>query len=601
VLARATPPQSSAAGKTSPLRKALAESAYALWALALVSGVINMLMLTGSIFMIQVYDRVLSSRSLPTLLALSGIAVFAYLFQGSLDIIRSRVLTLVSERFEGSIGPDVHKAVAELPLRGAEPGRESLQPFRDLDAIRSFLSGAGAIALFDLPWLPIYMVLCYLFHPYLGYLAMSAGALLFSLTALTEAKSRGYVRAALDAQSKRNLFTENAQRGADAARAMGMLPRFAQLWRQVHEEFLTAQRRANFIVGGFAATSKMLRMLLQSCMLGLGAYLAINGEISAGTIIATSILSSRALAPVDQIIATWKGFVAARQGYGRLRQLLQASDRPGAAFRLPKPHQTLAAEGLFVAAPGMMKPIIRNVSLSLSAGQTLGIIGVSASGKSTLAKGLVGVWPAMGGTVNVDGAALHHWNAADLGAHIGYLPQEIQLFDGTIAENIARFQDPVEEPRVIEAATAAGFHNQILQMPQGYETRLGRGGIELSGGQKQRVGLARALYGNPFFVVLDEPNSNLDVEGEAAVAAAIASVGKRGGIAIVIAHRPSAIAAVDLLAVVNGGELVAFGPKDEVLGKTVNNAQDIRKRPAPRAEGFRVVQAAGAVAGAAEE
>jgi ATP-binding cassette subfamily C protein len=322
-------------------------------------------------------------------------------------------------------------------------------------------------------------------------------------------------------------------------------------------------------------------------MLGLGAWLAIKGEISAGTIIAASILSSRALAPVDQAIASWKGFIAARQGYARLSKLLAGLATAAPDVQLPAPCRSLAAEALFLGAPGMNKPLIRNINFKLEAGQALGIIGASASGKSTLGRAL-GIWAARK-QVMLDGANIAHWDPARLGPHTGYLPQDIQLFDGTVAENIARFRKPIDSEAVLKAARAAGFHEHILALPNGYETRIGRGEMELSAGQKQRLGLARALYGDPFLVILDEPNSNLDAEGEAALSAAIAGIAERGGIAIVIAHRPSAIAAVTQLAVMQAGEIVAMGPRDEILARTVKNAHEVRRGPA----GLRVMQGTG--------
>lgn len=565
-------------GAISPIRAVLSENSRAFLMIALMSGMVNVLMLTGSIFMIQVYDRVLSSRSLPTLAALAVIAIVAYLFQGCLDAIRGRVLMLIGERIDDVVGPDVYTALAGLPRASA--GQETLQPFRDLEAIRGFMSGPGPVALFDMPWLPIYLVLCYLFHPMLGYAASGAAVVLIVITLMTELRGRSPMRRALEAQSRRNQIAENTQRGAEVARAMGMVPALAERWRDAHGQHLKAQRQANYIVGGLSVVAKMSRMLVQSCTLALGAYLAIRGEISAGTIIATSILSSRALAPVDQAIASWKSFIAARQGSERLNRLLGASQASEPEMQLPQPAGHLAVDGLFVGAPGMPKPIVRNASLKLEAGQALGIIGASASGKSTLARGLVGVWPPLGGKVMLDGANIEHWDRARLGPHIGYLPQDVQLFDGTVAENIARFRKPLDSNAVLEAAKAAGFHDQILALPEGYDTRIGHGRIELSAGQKQRLGLARALYGEPFLVVLDEPNSNLDADGEAAVVAAMNAVTARGGIVVVIAHRPSAIAAVDFIAVMRAGEIAAFGPRDEVLAKTVVNPEATRRAPA---------------------
>lgn len=576
--------------RKSPLAAALALNVRAFLHLALISGVINILMLTGSIFMIQVYDRVLSSRSVPTLVALSVIAVVAYLFQGSLDAIRSRVLALIGERLDGTIGPDLHRAVAELPLKAGKTGQETLQPFRDLESIRAFMSSPGPVALFDMPWLPVYLILCWLFHPLLGYAAIAAAVLLIAITLVTELRGRAPMLRAMEAQSQRNLIADNTQAGAEVAHAMGMVPALADRWHEAHLRHLQAQRQANFVVGGLSSLAKMSRMVVQSAMLGLGAYLAIKGEISAGTIIATSILSSRALAPVDQAIASWKGFIAARTGYKRLEKLLASMNASAPEMELPAPMQMLSIEGMFLGAPGMNKSIIRNINLTLNGGQALGIIGPSASGKSTLAKALVGIWTPVTGRVMLDGANIRHWDPARLGPHIGYLPQDVQLFDGTVAENIARFRKPLDSESVLKAARDAGFHEHILALPDGYETRIGRGEWQLSAGQKQRLGLARALYDDPFLVVLDEPNSNLDSEGEAALTAAIVGVTSRRGIAIIVAHRPSALAAVHLLAVMNAGEIAAYGPRDEVLAKTVQNGNDIAKQTTANGEKVRKMQ-----------
>ena len=577
----------------SPIAAAIAASSRAFVALGLVSGIINILMLTGSIFMIQIYDRVLASRSLPTLVMLSAIAVIAYLLQGGLDAIRGRVLTLVGERIDASAGADLYKAVVDAPLRSGRSGQETLQPFRDLEAIRSFMSGPGPNAFFDMPWLPVYLLLAYLFHPLLGYAATLAALLLLGITLLTDIRGAAPMRRALEAQSRRNQLADNAQRGAEVVRAMGMMPALAERWGEVHAQHLTAQRHASFTLGGLASLAKTARMVVQSCMLGLGAYLAIKGEISAGTIIAVSILSSRALAPVDQAIASWRGFVAARQGYGRLRHLLSVHGEAAHVLELPSPRKSLSADGLSVGAPGSAKPIIRNIGFKLEAGQTLGIVGASASGKSTLARALVGVWPPLAGRVQFDGADIQHWAAGRLGADIGYLPQDVQLFDGTIAENIARFTRPLNSEAVLAAAKAAGIHEQIVDLAEGYETRLGQGGTELSAGQKQRLGLARALYGEPFLVVLDEPNSNLDAAGEAALKTAISGIGARGGIAVVVAHRIGVIADVGLIAVMRGGAMVAFGPRDAALAWAAEQGGAPKRGSAP-VEHLRMVETVGA-------
>jgi ATP-binding cassette subfamily C protein PrsD len=556
-----------ALNSNSLISAALRANRRALVLLGLVSAAINLLMLTGSFFMIQIYDRVLVSRSLPTLAVLSAMAIAAYLLQGSLDAIRGRVLALIGERIDASVGPTLYRTVVDLPLRAARGAQETLQPFRDLEAIRAFMSSPGPGAFFDMPWLPFYLLLCYVFHPLLGYAAFLAAVVLVFITALTDIRGSSPARRAHEAQSRRNLAAENAIRGAEVIRAMGMGPALASRWREGHVAHLVAQRHASFVVLGLGSVARMTRMLAQSAMLGLGAYLAIRGEISAGTIIAVSILASRALAPVDQAIASWRGFVAARQGYKRLHLLLDDQAARPEAFSLPRPKLSLSTEALFVGAPGSGKPIIRNVSFRLRAGQCLGVIGPSASGKSTMARALVGVWTPLAGKVVLDGADLQQWTADNRGPYIGYLPQDVQIFDGSIAENIARFENPQDSQAVIAATTAAGFHDRVLALPDGYETRIGHGGIELSAGQRQRLGLSRALYRDPFLVVLDEPNSNLDAEGERALMKAITGIGARGGIAVVVTHRMSVMSAVDAVAIMRDGELAAFGPPQAVLAE----------------------------------
>jgi PrtD family type I secretion system ABC transporter len=555
--------------KAAPLKRLLSSCKGALLAVALFSGVVNVLALTGSIFMMQVYDRVLASQSLPTLAMLSLIAVGAYLFQGWIDAVRSRTLALVGEHLDETVGPRLFEIVAEMPIRYARQSGETLQPFRDLEAVRAFLAGPGPVTLFDLPWLPLYMAVMFLLHPLLGALTVGGALLLLSLTVLTEFRSRRPSIAAAASLSHRNMLADAANRGADVVKAMGLLPILAARWQEAHSVQMRAQRKATFAVGGFAMLAKTLRMVLQSAMLALGAYLVIKGQISAGTLIGASVLSARALAPIDQVIATWRAFVGARQGYGRIRQLLaEAPSGQQQRFALPRPFKSLTVESLAVAAPQSNTPLVKRASFHVKAGQAVGIIGPSASGKTTLARALVGIWQPMGGRVMLDGTSIDQWSSADLGPAIGYLPQDVQLFDGTVAENIARFAADATSEAVIAAARAAGIHAHITAFSDGYDTRIGHSGAHLSAGQRQRVGLARALYGDPFLVVMDEPNANLDNDGEMAVLDAINGVRERGGIAIVIAHRASALRAVDLILVMNNGMMNAFGPRDEVLSKT---------------------------------
>jgi PrtD family type I secretion system ABC transporter len=564
----------------SPVTTTLKRCKRAFAGVALMSGLINLLMLTGSIFMMQVYDRVLASHSVPTLVALSGIAVAAYTFQGWLDILRSRILMLIGELIDTKVGPLVHSAVIDLPLKLQRNPGETLQPFRDLEAIRVFLASPGPAALFDLPWLPIYLIFMFLLHPLLGVITVVGALFLIGLTIATEIVGRNPTRAAVEAQSIRNSMADATQRGAEAVRAMGMQTPMAERWLNAHHDALRSQRMLNLSVGGLSAVAKTFRMILQSAMLGLGAYLAIRNDISSGSIIAATIISARALSPIDQTIASWKGFIAARQGNTRLHELLSRYTDKKPPFALPAPTTSLAVEGLMVAAPGSRQPIVKRAQFTLNAGQGLGIIGTSASGKTSLIRALIGVWQPLAGKVTLDGASIDQWDPEALGQSIGYLPQDVQLFDGTIADNIGRFKNDADPELVIEAATLAGFHKSVTAFPDGYNTLIGQGGVQLSAGQRQRVGLARALFGRPFLIVLDEPNSNLDADGETAVSDAILGVRQRGGIAVVVAHRPSAIAAVDMLVVMRAGEVVAFGPRDEVLAKTVQNASNIIAHPA---------------------
>lgn len=579
-MARAT----SSAAQRSPLAKVLFSCRTAFVGLGVMSGVINLLMLTGAIFMMQIYDRVLASYSVPTLVVLSFIAVAAFAFQGWLDAIRARILMLIAERIDAEVGPEVHTAILDQPLRSARAAGETLLPFRDLEAIRTFTVGPGPIALFDLPWMPIYLVFIALLHPNLGLATLLGAAVLLVLTLASEFVARNPTRAVLEAQSIRNAMTESAQRSAEVVRAMGMQRAMARRWQQAHSKAITAQRMLGFRAGGLAAASKAFRLILQSGLLGYGAYLAIHREISPGAIVAASILGARALGPIDQAIGSWRALIAARQAYMRVRELLIKTTDRSEIFRLPAPKTALAVEGLVVAAPGSRQPIVKRATFTLKAGQALGIIGTSASGKTTMIRALIGVWQPLSGKVTLDGSSLDQWDPEVLGNSIGYLPQDVQLFDGTIADNIARFKPDADPSLVIEAATLAGFHKAVIAFPDGYNTLIGVGGIQLSAGQRQRVGLARALFNRPFLVVLDEPNSNLDTEGETAVSEAVRSVRDRGGIAVVVAHRPSAIAAVDMLAVMRGGEVAAFGPRDEILLKTVQNASNIISHPAVRSE-----------------
>ena len=534
--------------------------------IALFSGMSNILMLTGAIFMLEIYDRVLPSRSVPTLIALIILATVLYGALGILDLIRSRILVRIGSYLDESISARVYDGLVQLPLKAGNRG-EGLQSLRDLDSLRSFLSGTGLIALFDLPWLPLYLIICFAFHFLIGLTALIGAIVLCILTALTEVYTRDPGKHLAGLAISRSGLADLSRRNAEALVAMGMSKRLAARWKETNRKYLASQREASDIATGFSSTSKVLRMLLQSAVLGVGAYLVINQEATAGIIIASSILSARALAPVDLAIANWKGFIAARQSWHRLNQLLALFPEQAAPMLLELPSKTLTVQNACIVPPGDQRITVQDANFTLKAGTGLGIIGPSGSGKSCLARLLVGVWQPARGKIRLDGATYDQWAPDVLGQNIGYLPQDVELIGGTIAENIARFADDAMPEDIIAAARAAGVHDLIVNLPQGYETSIGEQGMLLSAGQAQRVALARALYGNPFLVVLDEPNSNLDAEGDEALTRAILGVRARNGIVIVIAHRPSAIAGVDLLLVMNNGRQVELGSKETTLAK----------------------------------
>lgn len=554
------------------LRAAFRYCAGALLGVGIFSAVVNLLGLTGSLYMLQVYDRVLPSQSVPTLVGITIVVVFLYSIYGLLDFVRLRLLVRIGNTLDRQLHEKAFAASLLLPLRAGHEGSR-VQPIRDLDQIRAFVSGTGPTAFFDLPWMPFYLIIIYMLHPSLGLLATVGAALSVLLTLVAEGFARASSRRATEAAISRAAYAEASRRNAEVIRAMGLSARFGRLWSEQSLRFLKDQRRVSDVVGGTGALSRALRMMLQSLMLGLGAYLVISGEASAGVIIASSIMLSRALAPVDIAIANWRGFMSARQSYGQLSKTLATFAVRSQPMALPRPQQTLSVEGLTVAAPGQQKPLIQNVSFRLEAGSGLGVIGPSASGKSTLVRALVGAWPALRGTVRFDQAALEQWDVETLGRDIGYLPQDIELFEGTVADNICRFDQNADAKAILAAAKAAGVEYMILRLPDGFQTRVGEGGAALSAGQRQLVGLARALYGDPFLVVLDEPNSNLDADGDVSLATAIEGVRHRGGVVIVVAHRPSALANLDQILVMSGGAIQAFGPKDEVLANVTRPAQ----------------------------
>lgn len=540
----------------------------AVFAVSVISGIINLLALTGSLYMLQIYDRVLSSHSVPTLVSLSVLMFVLYAFYGAFDLLRNQASGRAAILFDRRIAGPVHAAVVNLPLKGASRSTAQ-QPMRDVDVIRSFLASGGPVAFLDLPWMPIYLAFVFLLHPWLGVMCLSGMLLLVLLTLLTERLSREEVQASARADAARKSIADANVRNAETLQAMGFVGRAIDRFEKVNESYLTLQTRASDVIAKLTAVSKFLRLGLQSAILGLGAYLAVRGELTGGAIIAASITSSRALAPVEQAIAHWRGFLGARQSFDRLSKALVGLPAAHRPLALPPPVERLTLENATVCLPGVDRLVLFDVSFEMLGGQALAIIGPSAAGKSSLARAITGVWPLQRGSIRLDGAELGGWSLEELGRHIGYLPQDVTLFEGTIAENICRLEEEKDSVAIIAAARAAGVHEMILRLPDGYETNVGPDGSALSAGQRQRVALARALFRDPFLVVLDEPNSNLDAEGEHALSAAIEGVRKRGGIVLVVAHRPSALNAVDHVAMINAGRLSAFGSRDEILKKVL--------------------------------
>jgi len=564
-----------------PVALALRESARRMIGVAVFSGVINILMLSGSLYMLQVYDRVIPSRNIATLLGLSLIVLFAYLVQGYFDAMRARMLCRIATLFDGALQGSIHSALAALPLRGVKPVLMQ-QPLRDLDQVRGFMSGMGPTAFLDMPWIPLFLVALFLFHPAIGFTALLGTAAIIAMTLLTERISRGAAKAAMDMSAQRQVLADTTQRNAEVIRALGMTDRLTARWSQANERYLQENIRATDVYANLGSGAKALRYILQSGMLGIGAYLVVADRASGGIMIASSIMMGRALAPVEIALGSWKQLVAARQGLKRLRDICKATAPPAAPpVMLPRPSRELSVQDLTVTAPGSATAIVSNISFSLKAGAGLALIGASASGKTSLSKALVGIWPAQHGVVRLDGAALDQWRNEDLGRHIGYLPQDVALFDGTVADNICRFDEQANSETILKAARIAGVHDIILRLPEGYATRIGEGGMSLSAGQRQRIGLARAVFGDPFLLVLDEPNANLDADGENALTRAIRTLRQNRCIVIVISHRPSALAALDMMMVLYEGKAIAFGPSEEVFARVRNVAgQAAAARPA---------------------
>lgn len=564
--------------KSNILASAIAATRRTFVSVAIFSCVVNILMLTGPLFMLQVYDRVLTSRSVPTLLALVVLVIGLYVFMGLIDLVRYRVLTRVGHRFDEEVGRAAFLSQVSAPIRSGPLAAKS-EPVRDVDQLRQFFSSSGVTAIFDMPWLPLYVGIVFLVHPWLGYLAVLGAVVLFSIALLTDRAARPVMRQSGELAAQRNSIVSAGRRNAEVLHGMGMLSAVGTLWEGVNDKFLAANARAADVVGLSSVLSKVFRLFLQSAVLALGAYLAIQEQISPGAMIAASIIMARGLQPVEMAVQNWRQMLSAQQAYRRLRALF---DRPEEAepVDLPAPKRDLMVDTITVVPPGSRTPTLIDIRLGAKAGTALGIIGPSGSGKSTLARVLVGVWPPARGSVNLDGAPLSQWKPDALGRHLGYLPQDVELFEGTIAANIARFSPDATDEKVIAAATTAGCHELILSLKDGYATMLGDQGAMLSAGQRQRIALARAIYDDPFLIVLDEPNSNLDGYGDSALNRAIATMKERGSVVIIVAHRPSALSATDKLALIENGRLADFGDRDEVLKKVMRREKVDNVRPA---------------------
>ena len=524
---------------------------------------INLLMLSIPLYMLLVYDRVLTSGNTSTLLALTLLVGGLLVILGVLEFLRSRILVRIGGRIDGLLNRRIFKAfMKRARLTGSDEGE---RPLQDLSSFREFLSGQGPLALFDAPWTPVYIGILYLFHPWLGHVAAAGALFLLAIAALNELATRRPLAGAAGLLESSRALATAGQRNAEVLGSMNLLAGLRERWLWYHRAARRGQGKASDRAGAFVAASKTLRLALQAAILGTGAVLVIAQEITPGVMIAASIIMGRALAPVDQAIGSWRHFTAARAAFRRLDRLLRQVSEAPPRTALPDCRGHLAVDNLYAGPPDARKPLLTKISFEVLPGQALGIIGPSSSGKSTLVRLLAGIWQPQHGSVRLDGATLAQWAPEQLGRAVGYLPQDVELFSGSVRENISRFAEDADDEAVVEAALRAGVHDLILQLPEGYETQIGEGGSRLSGGQRQRIALARALYGDPVVVVLDEPNSNLDATGEAALTQAILDLKRRGRSVVVVAHRPSAISVMDKILMLDRGTQWAYGDKEEVM------------------------------------
>jgi ATP-binding cassette subfamily C protein/ATP-binding cassette subfamily C protein EexD len=546
-----------------PFLHALKTYRSILTAAIVLSVAINALMFISPLYMLQVYDRVLHSRNETTLLMITMIATAMLGIYGLLEWIRSRILVRAGLRFDDMIAKGLFNRVVTSTLK--HPQARSEFTLSDIDRLREFLTGSGVIALCDLPWMPVFLVVCFLFHPLVGWIALVGALISFGLAIANEFTTKKPLTEAAGHSQAAQYFASSTLQNVEIIRALGMENNLRGRWSGMHRGTLEKQAVASDRAGILMSLSKFVRMTLQTVILGAGAYLAIEGSISAGSMIACSILMGRALGPVDQVVGQWKQFIGARQAYKRLHQLFQDIPEEMERTALPKPKGYLTAEQVMISAPGAKTPLLQGVSFNLKPGEAMALVGPSGTGKSSLVRALVGVWQPTSGAIRLDGAELQHWNVQDLGDHLGYLPQTVELFAGTIAENIGRFRPNASAEEIIKAATQARVHQMIQNLPNGYETQIGIGGRQLSGGQRQRVGLARALFGEPAVIILDEPNANLDSEGEEALFQVIAELKAREKVIIFVSHKMSLVTLSDKTLILSDGRMRSFGLTRDLL------------------------------------
>ncbi|MCD6432838.1 MAG: type I secretion system permease/ATPase [Sulfurimonas sp.] len=560
-MAKATQQQKTT---NSELKEAILTSKKSFFIVGFFSLFINLLMLVPPLYMLQLYDRVLTSRSEGTLYMLTGIVVILFITMALLEMVRSKILVKIGNKLDSLLSQRIFSSLFDLANK--QPGKASSMPLSDLTSIRQFMTGNGLFAFFDAPWIPIYIAVLFVFHPYFGYFAIFAAIVLVTFTIFNEYSTKEKLLEANGLSIASTRYVDSNLRNAEVINAMGMKDNIKSIWQEKYYGFLNAQNSASNKAGTWSNISKSSRMMFQSLMLGLGGYLAIQDEVSSGMMIAGSIIMGRALAPLDLMINSWKGFNSARTSYHRLDALLEEFPKNREYMELPAPEGEILLEGVVVIPPGAKQPSVKGISMFIEKGDVVGIIGPSAAGKSSLVRAMLGLWPLASGKARLDKADISQWDKILLGNYIGYLPQDIELFEGTISQNIARFAE-IDSEKVVEAAKKAGVHEMVLRLEDGYDTKIGVAGATLSGGQRQRVGFARAIYDNPVLVVLDEPNSNLDEQGEAALVKAIQALKENSTTVIIITHRPTILKVTNKLAVIKEGLLEAYGDTNEILSK----------------------------------